>query len=264
MRFTTTSSGTRAPPAGSGWSVTRSNLCRTARRTLFGSPFAQAMGARPVLYEMRRRLDLSTADTSGYDALLAGAYRHAAGYSLVRWVDRAPDEYLADVAYLDGRLMADAPTGDLDWEPENVDGAQVRDNEARRQAAGDTVYHSGLRHDATGHLVAWTALALEDSAQDHAWQQITIVDPEHRGHRLGTIVKIENLRYARSAQPLLRTVDTWNADSNGYMISINEALGFRPADHSVQWQQTVGSGTGDCLSEPRLGQDEGHGLLREA
>ena len=204
-----------------------------------GSPFARAMGMRDVLREVRRRLDLSTADISGYDTLLADAWRHADGYSVIRWRDRAPDEYVADVAYLDGRLMSDSPLGDLDWEPENIDAARIREGEARRLMTGDSVYNTAMRHDASNRLVAWTALALEEHAPDHAWQQITIVDPEHRGHRLGTIVKIENLRYARAGQPALRAIDTWNAAVNDFMISINEAMGFRPADHSVDWQQSI-------------------------
>ena len=73
----------------------------------------------------------------------------------------------------------------------------------------------------------------------HAFQQITIVDPDHRGHRLGTIAKIENLRYAMSHEPALRIIDTWNAAVNDHMISINEAIGFRPVDSWNNWQLTL-------------------------
>src|SRR5262249_49405800 len=67
-----------------------------------GSAFARSAGMADVLHEVRRKLDLATTDTAGYERMLADAWRHADGYSLVQWRDRAPDEYVADVAYLEG------------------------------------------------------------------------------------------------------------------------------------------------------------------
>ena len=55
----------------------------------------------------------------------------------------------------------------------------------------------------------------------------------------GTIVKIVNLRYIVEEEPRLRTIDTWNADVNSYMIAINEAMGFRPVDAWANWQQDI-------------------------
>ena len=46
-----------------------------------------------------------------------------AGYRVVTWQGMPPDRFLDDVAYLDGRLLADAPMGELDWEPERMDAA---------------------------------------------------------------------------------------------------------------------------------------------
>jgi GNAT superfamily N-acetyltransferase len=208
-------------------------------RNVAGSAFARATGMDNVLGEVRRRLDLAAADPSGYDRLLADAWTHADGYSLVQWRDRAPDEYVADVAYLDGRLHSDAPMGDLDWAPENIDAERMRRMEEARLAHGSRLYSSAVRHDASGRVVAVTALMLEKTVPEHAWQLITLVDPPHRGHRLGTIVKIANLQYAMAGEPALREVDTWNAAVNDHMISINEILGFRAVDALVNWQQTV-------------------------
>jgi RimJ/RimL family protein N-acetyltransferase len=91
--------------------------------------------------------------------------------------------------------------------------------------------------DKSGRLVALTALGFERSSPWHAWQWITIVDPEHRGHRLGMVVKLENLRHAREHEPDLRVIDTGNAAVNDHMISINEAIGFRAVDAETHWQQ---------------------------
>ncbi|HEV7451300.1 MAG TPA: hypothetical protein VGO16_07915 [Pseudonocardiaceae bacterium] len=45
-----------------------------------------------------------------------------------------------------------------------------------------------------------------------------------------------NFDYARAQRPELRVIDTGNADSNPYMVAINEAMGFRPYRRSVEWQ----------------------------
>lgn len=201
--------------------------------------FATAMGATDALVEVRRRLDIGSLDEAALDALLAAAWKRADGYSLVCWSGPTPPEYVADVAYLEGRLLTDAPMGDLDWEPEQVDASRVRGIEAAREARGQRAVRAGMRHDASGRLVAFTELDITGSSPWHAFQQITLVDPGHRGHRLGTIIKIENLRAALAHEPALRAVDTWNAAANTHMIAINEALGFRPVDQWHNWQLTL-------------------------
>jgi GNAT superfamily N-acetyltransferase len=198
-----------------------------------GRAFATAMGASEALVEVRRRLDLSTVD------IAALPVPEAPGYTVVRWRDRAPDAYLADIGRLDGRMVTDAPQGDLVVEPAEIDAERIRGDEAAAAARGERRYHTGIRHDATGALVAWTTLAFEPTIPDHAWQHITIVDPAHRGHRLGIWSKLANLRYARAREPALRTVDTWNAATNAHMIAINEAIGFRAVDAFTQWQQAI-------------------------
>jgi hypothetical protein len=150
-----------------------------------------------------------------------------------------PHPYIDHVAYLDSRFMADAPLGDLDWEPENVDAERVRQDEQRRLDQGVGRYHAGAVHEASDRLVAWTNLTGAHDSPTHLWQNITIVDPPHRGHRLGMIVKLENLRRARAARPELTAIDTFNASSNEYMLSINRTMGFRPVDTWIQWQVTV-------------------------
>jgi GNAT superfamily N-acetyltransferase len=208
-------------------------------RTRAGGAFAAALGAESVLAEVRRRLDVSVLEPAVLDRLLTEGWSRAAGYALVQWMNEAPEQYVDDVAYLDSRLLEDAPMGDLAWEPEKVDAKRVRDTEAALDARGSRRYHSGIRHEATGQLVAWTTLDFGATVPWHAFQQITIVEPRHRGHRLGAIVKIENLRFALAHEPDLRVIDTWNAAANDHMIAINEAMGFRPVDSWNNWQQSL-------------------------
>jgi hypothetical protein len=75
--------------------------------------------------------------------------------------------------------------------------------------------------------------------EEHCWQGNTIVDPEHRGHRLGTILKVENHRQLRSYRPRMRYVHTWNAEVNAHMIAINEAVGYRAVDRWIAYQKKL-------------------------
>jgi GNAT superfamily N-acetyltransferase len=204
-----------------------------------GGRFARAMGAKAALDEIRRRLDLTTVDDAALAELADAAAERAAGYRLVTWRDRTPDEYAADAVYLSGRLVSDAPMGDLHWEPPRMDVARLREAEAARAVSRTRLYSAGVVHESSGRLVAVTAIALEESSPWHAWQWITLVEPRHRGHRLGMLVKVGNLRFARSYEPALRAVDTWNAEANQHMIAINEAMGYRPAERWINWQQEL-------------------------
>jgi len=90
--------------------------------------------------------------------------------------------------------------------------------------------------DGTGQLIAFTQIVGYARSHWYADQWDTIVAPEHRGHRLGTLIKVANLDYARVQRPELRVIDTGNADSNPYMVAINEAMGFRPYRRIGEWQ----------------------------
>jgi GNAT superfamily N-acetyltransferase len=203
------------------------------------SGFAATVGAAAALRETRSRLDIAALDEQHLDAMLAEAWTHAAGYRLIRWQGVPPERYIDDVAYLDSRFMADAPTGDLEWEPEKIDADRVRKHEQRWIDRGVGRFHAGMVYEKSDRLVAWTTLSGAADTPTHLWQHITLVDPPHRGHRLGTIVKVANLAHAREHRPQLTAIDTWNATSNEYMLAINRAMGFRAVDTWVEWQQTV-------------------------
>lgn len=204
-----------------------------------GNHFAAAMGAKAALVEVRRRLDLTKLDEPALAGQLAAALERAAGYSVVQWRGATPEEIIDDIAYLDGRLSTDAPMGELDWEAEKVDADRIRKNDAVSAARGRRRYSTAARHDESGRVVAFTTIEFPGTVDWHAFQQITIVDPDHRGHRLGTVVKLENLTYTRAHEPALRVIDTWNAGVNDHMISINEAMGFRAVDAWQNWQHDL-------------------------
>ncbi|MEU8375425.1 GNAT family N-acetyltransferase [Micromonospora sp. NPDC048894] len=204
-----------------------------------GAAFAAALGAKAALVDVRRRLDVTALDRDRLAALRAGARSAVAGYRTVRWHGHPPTEHLADLAYLEGRMMTDAPLGDLEWEPERMDAERIQGMERALDARGVRRYSVAAVHEASGRLVAWTVLSLAANTTRHAWQQLTIVDPAHRGHRLGLLCKAENLEHTLTYEPELSVVDTYNAAANTHMIAINELLGFRPVAGSTEWQSTI-------------------------
>jgi GNAT superfamily N-acetyltransferase len=211
----------------------------TVRRNPAGGAFATAVGAVPGLAETRSRLDLGTVDQGRLDDLRDASERHAADYRLVRWIGAVPDDLIDDLASLDGRLNLDAPMGDLEVEAEVVDAARIRAGEQMNRQRRRITINVGAVHVPTGRLAGWTQLAGALGITEQLWQQITIVDPDHRGHRLGLLIKIDNLAYAREHRPGLRVIDTFNASANEPMLAINRTLGFEPVDAWTQWQQRV-------------------------
>lgn len=201
--------------------------------------FAAALGFASTLPEVQRRLVVADVDENVLAGMAAAARAKAAGYRVVQWRDATPAELAERVAYLDSRLMSDAPTGDMQVEPEKPDVLRMRETEAVLAARGRRLYHTGAVHEDSGDLVAWTTISTGTETPGHAWQQITIVDPKHRGHRLGALVKVENLHFFRAAEPEVTVIDTFNAAENSFMISINEQMGFRKVAAFQNWQREL-------------------------
>jgi GNAT superfamily N-acetyltransferase len=197
--------------------------------------FAAASGAVPALVQTRRRLDVDAVPLAVLVRLDAQARARSGGYSLAQWVGATPPQWLNEVAYLTGRMSTDAPLDDLQWDEEIYDAARIQARDACWLGRGLHIITTAAL-DRTGRLVAFTHIVGDSTSHWFAWQGDTIVAPEHRGHRLGTLIKVANLGLARAQRPELRVIDTSNADSNPYMVAINEAMGFRPYCRAVGWQ----------------------------
>jgi RimJ/RimL family protein N-acetyltransferase len=62
------------------------------------------------------------------------------------------------------------------------------------------------------------------------------VTKQHRGHRLGLLVKIAMLELLAEREPALRHIVTSNAEQNEHMVAVNELLGYQVADYFQSWQ----------------------------
>jgi len=200
-----------------------------------GRAFARAHGWSCDLVETRRDL-LLPPDEARLAALEAEARQAARGYELVTWRDRTPDELVDDRALLERRMTTDAPHGDLPVEEEHWDAARVREYEAVHLDRGRTVLSAGAVRD--GRLVAFTDLQVPRAQPERASQGGTLVLREHRGHRLGALVKAAVLRQL-AAMPEVRRVSTYNAEDNAPMVAVNEALGFVRAGALSSWSRAL-------------------------
>jgi GNAT superfamily N-acetyltransferase len=130
-------------------------------------------------------------------------------------------------------MTTDAPNGDLPVEEGNWDGERIREYEASQIARGRTVLSAGAVKD--GRLVAYTDLQVPLAQPEQAHQAGTLVLREHRGHRLGALMKAAVLRELAATMPEVRRISTYNSESNRPMVTVNEALGFRPAGRLSSW-----------------------------
>ena len=142
------------------------------------------------------------------------------------WDGRTPDEYLARCAEVEN-AMADAPHDDGEENPV-WDADRVREQiDDLRERQGRHIYTLAALHDASGEMAAVTAVEADPDNPEWGIQQITAVTRQHRGHRLGLLVKTAMLEWLAVAEPQLERIVTGNAAVNQHMISINEQLGYQ-------------------------------------
>jgi GNAT superfamily N-acetyltransferase len=185
-----------------------------------------ALGYAVAQTEVRRDIDLPL-DPQRVAELEAACLPHAGDYDLVTWWDRCPDELLEDCAALNHAMSTDVPKDQMDWREEVWDGARLRRNEDDVREMDRTYAACGALHRPTGRMVAFTTMGVPWSEPERAYQWETLVLREHRGHRLGMLLKLTALQELHAKVPQARFISTWNARENEPMIAVNDALGAR-------------------------------------
>ncbi|MEQ6902516.1 GNAT family N-acetyltransferase [Nocardioides sp. YIM 152588] len=201
-----------------------------------GVEFGRAHGYAFGLGDIQREVVLPV-DGALLDRLAAEAAEHTGGYTLRTVVGRLPDDLVAGYVALSNRLMTEAPMGEVEREEEAADVEAFRQHEDVLVAQGRTVVRT-LAVAASGEVAAYTDLVVPSADPTWVFQWGTLVDPAHRGHRLGIAVKVANLvELQRRGLADGRRLVTWNAEVNGPMIGINEQLGFVPTGRSGELQK---------------------------
>lgn len=203
-------------------------------RGTVGPDFATRRGFTFALGDVQRVLDLPV-DDALLDRLTVEARAAHAGYAVEAFRLPVPERWLASYVELDSRVQTEAPTGELRVEPQAVDLVAHRELETLMAAQGRTAY-AAVALDPAGEVVAYTCAVAPSAEPDRSYQWGTLVRPDHRGHRLGLAVKAANLRQLQRAEPARRLLVTYNAETNGPMVAVNDALGFRPVERLGEFQ----------------------------
>lgn len=203
-----------------------------------GRDFAEHHGYRLVFRSINRRQHLAEVSGARVRELYDAAAAAAADYELIRIEGRSPEDLLEPMAGMVAAIN-DAPTDDLDVEDEAFSADRVAAYETAQLRGGKHLYRLVARHVATGELAGNSVVAVEVERPWIGHQQDTSVVRDHRGHRLGMLLKSGMLLWLAEVQPQLRSVDTFNAESNGHMIAVNEDLDYRWMGRGLGFQRPL-------------------------
>ncbi|WP_206447023.1 hypothetical protein [Agrococcus sp. KRD186] len=171
----------------------------------------------------------------------ASARAAADGYEAIAWSGPTPAEHRPGVRRLHEGMSTDSPVGELALEAETWSDERLAEFERQKIDGGRTMRTVIARHIASGELAGFTSLfvgaVLLGNGDDVARQHDTIVAREHRGRRLGMLLKLANLVELRDHHPSHARVSTMNAEENRHMLAVNEATGFLPVGYEAVWQR---------------------------
>lgn len=199
--------------------------------------FAEKNGFATASVEVERELKLPVS-ADQLTAWEQEAAPYHVDYQIQTFVDDLPEQLLESYCYLSNQLALDAPSGDIDFEPEGMTPEAFRVRLAKVKEQGRTMFET-LAIDASGQAVAQSTLAVPADDPLRVSQWGTLVHRDHRGHRLGMAVKAANLRAMQQAFPDRQKVLTSNSEDNDHMVAINVTMGFEPVELLVEFQRKL-------------------------
>lgn len=204
-------------------------------------PFRRFLDRRGFTYsntEIHRHLQLPVADEL-LDRLAAETNAAWADrYRLETHADGVPEPLLPSLCAVMGTLATDAPSGEIEFEEEQISPQRMLDQFALEQRQGRRRLTT-VALDPDDQVVAYTELLLAAGDSPVVYQWGTLVHRAHRGHRLGMAVKLATLRRLQADFPQRERIITSNDDTNSFMVSVNEALGFEVVEYAPAYQRKL-------------------------
>lgn len=189
---------------------------------------ASALGFPADLDALRASLD-EALTTAGPD------------YALHFWSGQTPERWRDDIVTLLTRMGTDAPSAGLDGTDDPWTVERLLADEEAEESSPMTELTAVVEHVPSGILAGFTELLVPGDGITRASQEDTLVLREHRGHRLGTVLKLANLLELARRYPSSRGVTTFNAEENRPMLDVNEAVGFVPIGYEGAWKRVLGA-----------------------
>ncbi|MBD8024451.1 GNAT family N-acetyltransferase [Microbacterium gallinarum] len=203
-----------------------------------GARFFQRHGYTLEQVERCSAFDLK-APFDTVERLLAESQAAASEYRVVQWFAPTPPEFVDGYAWMKSRMVTDAPSAGLEFDEESWDAARIAEHDSKYTDSGRTIQVTAAQHIATGELCAFNELVVGKDRTEASHQEDTLVLKEHRGHKLGTLVKCAGLLSWRDIAPDSPRVITYNAEENRPMLDINEAIGFVPISYEGAWKKVL-------------------------
>lgn len=200
--------------------------------------FVERSGFRFANHDARRHQLLADLDAEEIERLHHQAVDAATGYLLERATPPIADDVLEELVEVTAAIN-DAPMGDLTFEDEHFDLKRLQDFQAASAGRGERLYRIWARHRDTGEIGGHTVVSTHPLQPRWGFQGDTTVRREHRGHRLGLLLKIEMLRWLAEVEPQIEEIITYNQADNTFMISVNEALGYRLSRTFATYELTL-------------------------
>jgi GNAT superfamily N-acetyltransferase len=187
--------------------------------------------------ERLSRLPLPVVDIDAQ--VIAAQEASGADYALHSWEGAAPDRWREDIAVLATRMSTDAPSAGLE-EPEDVwTAVRVAEADERAAASPRVRFEMVVEHVPSGRLVGFTMLSVPPQSDRAVTQWATLVLREHRGHKLGMLLKVANIARLQRLSPGHPSILTFNAEENRHMLNVNEQVGFVGIAAESAWRKDL-------------------------
>lgn len=198
--------------------------------------FYESMGFICAYVETRSVLHMAQVDWLRLGDMACGI---GAGYRVEYYPGGPPEELYESYAAAKYLARSDVDPADLELRPSSYDSDRLR-------ASLETLHMRGMKpyivlgiHESSGEVVGLTEVVVAAQHPDRADQYDTVVVPAHRGYGLGRAIKARMLFELRSAEPRVKSVQTWNAFDAEGMLKVNAELGFQPDREWCEYEGDV-------------------------